>query len=121
FQYAAVDNNGAVDTTPALASITITAANQAPSAFGESYSVNEGSNLVASHLVVDTAHGVLHNDFDPDNGPSPLSAQLISGPSHGALALSSDGSFSYTPDQYFVSYTSTSTPQTFTLNYDPTS
>src|SRR5262249_52137288 len=39
-------------------------------------------------------YGVLSNDNSP-NGP--LTASLVSGPSHGTLNLSSDGSFTYTP------------------------
>lgn len=41
------------------------------------------------------APGVLGND---DNaGPTPLSAVLVSGPSHGTLTLNANGSFTYTP------------------------
>jgi Big-like domain-containing protein/K319-like protein len=42
---------------------------------------------------------VLGNDSDP-NGDA-LSAQLMSGPSHGTLVLGADGSFSYTPAANF--------------------
>jgi VCBS repeat-containing protein len=38
---------------------------------------------------------VLANDSDPDNDP--LSAGLVSGPSHGTLNLSTDGAFTYSP------------------------
>ena len=41
------------------------------------------------------APGVLANDSDPDNNP--LSAVLVSGPSHGTLTLNPDGAFTYTP------------------------
>jgi len=41
------------------------------------------------------ATGVLANDTDPDN--SPLTAELVSGPRNGTLALRPDGSFDYTP------------------------
>src|SRR5213075_604843 len=41
------------------------------------------------------APGVLANDSDVDGDP--LSAVLVTGPSHGTLTLNSDGSFSYLP------------------------
>ena len=39
---------------------------------------------------------VLLNDTAGDGGP--LTASLVSGPSHGSLTLNADGSYSYTPD-----------------------
>jgi VCBS repeat-containing protein len=42
-----------------------------------------------------SAPGVLGNDTDP-NGDA-LTAVLVSGPAHGTLTLSADGSFTYTP------------------------
>ena len=41
------------------------------------------------------APGVLGNDSDPESAQ--LSAVLVGGPTHGALTLNLDGSFSYTP------------------------
>jgi VCBS repeat-containing protein len=41
------------------------------------------------------APGVLANDSDPDNNP--LSAVLVSGPSHATLTLNPDAAFTYTP------------------------
>jgi VCBS repeat-containing protein len=40
--------------------------------------------------------GVLGNDTDPDSGDS-LRSALVTGPAHGPLTLSTDGSFTYTP------------------------
>ena len=62
---------------------------RAPSAGADALAVDEGSILQLA------APGVLANDSDPDGDP--LAASLVSGPSHGALSLSSDGSLSYTP------------------------
>ena len=41
------------------------------------------------------APGVLANDTDPDGDP--LTAVLVTGPSHGTLTLNANGSFTYTP------------------------
>src|SRR5262249_55972512 len=45
--------------------------------------------------------GVLVNDSDPDAGDT-ITAVAITQPKHGTLALSSDGSFSYTPAAGFT-------------------
>jgi len=118
FQYAAIDDNGAVDTTPATASITVNAPNQTPFGIPDGYSVGEASYLVATHLNVDAAHGVLANDFDPDHGPNALTAVLFSGPSHGTLTLNADGSFSYSPAAYYSSYASQNRIDLPSFNYD---
>lgn len=47
-----------------------------------------------------TARGVFINDSDADGDR--LSAQLVSGPAHGMLALNADGSFVYTPASTFA-------------------
>ena len=67
----------------------------APSATADSYSVTAGSTL-----TVDAASGVLANDTDPQH--LPLTAELLAGPTNGTLSLSSDGSFTYTPNDGFV-------------------
>ena len=64
-----------------------------PQAFPDNYSTDEDVTLIAP------APGVLENDTDEDGNP--LSALLVSNPSHGTLDFSSDGGFSYTPDQDF--------------------
>ena len=46
------------------------------------------------------APGVLGNDSDPDGDP--LTAVLVTGPSHGSLTLNANGSFSYTPAADFA-------------------
>ncbi|MGI9605612.1 MAG: Ig-like domain-containing protein [Acidimicrobiales bacterium] len=67
--------------------------NDPPTALPDAYAVNEGSTLNIG------APGVLFNDDDP-NGDQ-LSAELVDDVTNGALALSSDGSFTYTPDVGF--------------------
>ena len=73
----------------------------APIANNDSYSTNQNTPLT----VLGT--GVLANDTDADNNP--LTAQMVSNPSHAAsFTLNSNGSFSYTP------VTNYSGPDTFT-------
>ena len=60
-----------------------------PVAFDDAYNIDERTTLVVA------APGVLANDFDP-NGDF-LTANLISGPSHGTLDFNPDGSFTYNP------------------------
>ena len=69
--------------------------NQPPVAVGDAYVAS-----LDTTLVVAAASGVLANDSDPDLDP--IDAQLVSGVSHGALALNGNGSFSYTPAAGYV-------------------
>ena len=68
--------------------------NTAPVARGDAYRTREGRTLRVR------APGVLRNDRDAEGGA--LSARRVSGPAHGSLALSGDGSFRYRPDRRFV-------------------
>src|SRR5207248_5846022 len=70
---------------------TATVADSAPVAQGDAYTTAQGTPL-----SVAVAQGVLANDSDVDGDA--LTAQLVSGPAHGSLALNGDGSFTYTPD-----------------------
>ena len=65
--------------------------NDAPTAVNDAYTVAEGGTLNVP------APGVLANDSDPEGNP--LTATLVSGPSHAAsFTLNADGSFSYEHD-----------------------
>ena len=79
--------------TPPLASapdtVQITATNRAPVAVADSYSVAQDATLNIA------AAGVLANDSDADGDA--LSASLGTNVTHGALTLSADGGFVYTP------------------------
>ncbi|HXG13257.1 MAG TPA: protein-arginine deiminase family protein [Gemmataceae bacterium] len=74
--------------------ITINEVNNPPVANDNAYAL-----LRDQTLTVDASWGVLGNDFDSDNDP--LTASLVSSPSHGTLTLNSDGSFDYTPNAGF--------------------
>src|SRR2546427_733696 len=82
-------NDGLADSGIATVTITITGANDAPVAVNDSYTTTEDTTLTVA------APGVLANDTDVDGDP--LSAVLVSQPTHGSLTLNSNGSFSYTP------------------------
>jgi VCBS repeat-containing protein len=104
------------DNVSVLLNSTVT--NRAPVATDDAYSTAEDTILTVA------APGVLTNDSDPDGNP--LTAVLVSGPSHGTLTLNGTGSFSYTPATDFAgsdsfSYrasdgTLTSNPATVTIS-----
>ncbi|MEJ6399135.1 Ig-like domain-containing protein [Yoonia sp. 208BN28-4] len=79
-------NFGAVNDAPV--------ANDEPEPFLDRYMAFTGDTL-----TVVASEGVLFNDVDVDGDT--LSATLDSGPANGALSLSADGSFTYTPDATF--------------------
>src|SRR5207247_1931116 len=76
---------------PTDGSITIVSStgNTAPVAANDSFATNEDTALTV------TAPGVLGNDTDVDSPV--LTAVVVTGPSHGALTLNANGSFTYTP------------------------
>ncbi|MBX7448721.1 tandem-95 repeat protein [Mycolicibacterium sp. 3033] len=80
-----VSDGSATDT--GLVTISITAVNDSPVANTDTYSIGEDSIL---------AGNVLSNDVDADGDT--LTAALVTGPSHGTLSLSGNGTFTYTPD-----------------------
>ena len=69
-------------------------ANEAPTAEGDAYTVDEDGEL-----VVDADAGVLADDVDPDDDE--LSAVLVDDVTNGILTLDANGSFTYTPDADF--------------------
>jgi VCBS repeat-containing protein len=83
-------NDGALDSS----TVTVTITGHAPVAGNDSYT------LQGSSLSISAGAGVLANDSDADGDP--LYASLVSGPSHGWLSLSMDGSFTYTPTSGFT-------------------
>jgi VCBS repeat-containing protein len=87
FIYTITDEIGYQDS--ALVTVTVTPVNDAPIAFGDSYTITEDVPFTVA------TPGLLANDSDIENDP--LTSTLITGPEHGLLALKPDGSFTYTP------------------------
>ena len=87
FAYRASD--GEVTSAPATVTLTVAAANDAPTAQPNAYATAEDTPLTVA------APGVLGNDRDPDGDA--LTATLVQTVSNGALTLRPDGSFTYTP------------------------
>ncbi|MBT0958703.1 DUF11 domain-containing protein [Alphaproteobacteria bacterium KMM 3653] len=54
---------------------------------------------ISGNVIVDNGNGV---DFDPDGGPIVATVDPANLPSDGTVALLPDGSFTYTPDPYFI-------------------
>jgi|GEM_PF-2452210 len=90
FTYTISDGRGGTDT----ATVNVTVVNHPPVANADSYSVNQET------LLNPAAPGVLANDTDADGDG--LTATLVSGTTHGTLALASNGSFTYTGAAHFT-------------------
>ena len=108
--------------SPSVQTVTLVSDDSAPVAVNDSY-----NTLQDQTLNVQVANGVLNNDSDGDNDP--LTASLVSGPSHaapGGFTFQTNGSFSYTPAAGFdgadtFTYrasdgTNNSAPATVTIN-----
>ena len=93
FSYSVDDGTSASNVATVSLTVNAQSAN-APVANADSYSV-----LSSGVLNVDAATGLLQNDTDADGNS--LTAAAVDLPANGALSLSSDGSFSYTPNGVF--------------------
>jgi VCBS repeat-containing protein len=92
FSYLASD--GLTNSGTAIVSLTISNVNRAPVAVDDSYGLNKNASLTVS------GPGVLVNDTDLDGDT--LTANLVTGPGHGALSFNPNGGFTYTPvSNYF--------------------
>lgn len=94
FTYVASDGTAFGNLATVLITVTGTV-NNVPVAANDAYAVTEDT-LFATTL----ANGVLLNDADAD--ADPLTAILVSGPSHGAVTLNPNGTFSYTPNANYT-------------------
>lgn len=77
-----------------VATVSISVINSAPHAENDSYGTPHDQPFSVS------APGVLSNDYDMEGDP--ITPTVVSGTSHGALMLHSDGSFTYTPNAFYV-------------------
>ena len=102
-------NDGSTNSNPATVAITVLPINDAPTSSGDLYAVDQDTQLTVSGV-----DGVLRNDSDPDQQGS-LKAVLLSTTSSGVLQFNVEtalvngvqtnlmnGSFTYTPNQFFV-------------------
>ncbi|TVS20550.1 MAG: tandem-95 repeat protein [Planctomycetaceae bacterium] len=78
---------------PATVTITVRSVNDPPVAHPDTYATDESVTLSVN------APGVLANDTDPDGDT--LTAHLVDGPNYGTLTLNANGSFVYTPLDYY--------------------
>ena len=88
--YSATDNTG----LQSLTSMTINVINDNTIANSDNYVTPANQTLTVA------PRGVLTNDTDVDNDP--LTAILVSNPTHGTLNLNANGGFTYTPNAGFV-------------------
>ena len=96
-----LNSNGSFTYTPpslfhGTASFSYKAINHPPIAYPDNYTVDVGTGP----LSVTAAQGVLANDTDADHDP--LTALVVTIPSHGTLVLAPTGAFNYTPNIGFV-------------------
>jgi uncharacterized delta-60 repeat protein len=89
FVYQITDTQGL--TAQAVVNLTISAVNDSPVAFDDSFSLNKNTSLTVA------APGILANDTDIDGDTLVVDSSVIKSPAHGSLQLSPDGAFSYTP------------------------
>ncbi len=96
FTYRADDGTARSDT--ATVTITVSSANDAPTAQPDSYTTSEDTSLNVG------GRGVLGNDTDA-NGDT-LTAERVANVANGTLQLNADGTFTYTPPSNFSGTTS---------------
>jgi VCBS repeat-containing protein len=81
-------NDGTADSNVAIVSISVTPVNDPPVAVPDSYTTAEDTRLVGTT--------VLANDTDVEGNP--LTAVLVTQAAHGTVEMSTDGTFTYTPN-----------------------
>jgi hypothetical protein len=94
FRYVASD--GTEQSAPVAVSIAVNAVNDAPVAADDGYAVHAGQALTVD------APGLLANDFDVDGDALSLTRAAFNFPANGTLAVTEDGSFTYTPNAGFA-------------------
>jgi hypothetical protein len=81
--------------------VTVTAVNERPVANADNYSTNEDTPLIVPAPSLPGVAGVLGNDTDVDSPTLTVDLSSVVGPSNGALTMSANGSFVYTPNLNF--------------------
>ena len=93
FTYRATD--GAAESGVVTVNITVRPVNDGPTAVDDGGTVDEGGTV----SVLDSGQSsLLANDSDPEGDNLAVNTTPVSGPGHGAVILSGDGTFSYTHD-----------------------
>ncbi len=72
--------------------ITVTPVNDAPVAVNDAIIITYDETATGN---------VLANDYDPDGGPLG-EVTSVGSPAHGTVTLLADGSYTYTPDEYYI-------------------
>jgi len=90
FEYSINDDDNATST--AIVHISIFHSNNIP------ISIDDNYGLLEDTIFIVNGPGILSNDYDPDNGPMPLIAELVQGPENGSVDIEIDGSFIYQPN-----------------------
>jgi len=85
---------GSMDSENATVTITINPVNDRPTVQDDAYQTDEDTSL-----TVDSASGVLANDFDVDGDA--VEVLVFDSPQNGTLTLNADGSFEYASDPEF--------------------
>src|SRR5882724_8272968 len=80
-------NDGTVDSNAATVAVTVTPVNDPPVAVDDSVTTAEDTPILVSMLANDT-----------DTEKDPLTAVIVSGPTHGTLTVNADGGYVYTPN-----------------------
>jgi VCBS repeat-containing protein len=92
FTYEAFD--GTNDSQPATVMLTVTQGTQPAVVVDSTFSITEATTLTINGI------GVLAGATNSDN--LPLTAVLVTGPTHGTLTLNANGSFTYLPNPMFT-------------------
>ena len=94
FIYEVLDGNGG--TAQATVNITVDSVSDIPVANADAYVMSEDGSLNTTLI-----NGVLINDSDGDGDTLTVNVIPVVDVSHGVLVLSTDGTFTYTPDANF--------------------
>ncbi len=90
FVYTVSDAQG--NSAQAGVRLVVNRTNTTPIAVEDNYSLDEDTTFSA-----DSVAGLLRNDFDADFDPISVNTSVLQQPLNGTVAVSADGSFSYTP------------------------